>query len=339
MKTRLLSLLLVCLLAVPSFATIRYVNASVVGGTGDGLSWTNAHNNLQAALSAAVSGDEIWVARGTYYPDEGGSFANNDITAAFVMKNNLGIYGGFSGNGTETMLSQRDWTVNPTILSGDINKNGTLDNAQDSRHVIFNNYTVGSPLNSSAVLNGFTISGGYGSGYSGGGMYNKYASPTISHCNFSNNKVIVSKGGGMYNDDSSPTISYCIFSNNEASGGGYGGGMYNRNSSPNISYCTFSNNLSSGSGYGGGGMANFSSSPTVYFCTFSNNSTQGSSDGAGMLNRDASPVVSNCMFSGNNSVAIYNGGASTAIFVNCTFSGNNSTYSLYAGGMTNDGLN
>lgn len=55
------------------------------------------------------------------------------------------------------------------------------------------------------------FSGGYGSGYSGGGMYNKYASPTISHCNFSNNIVIFSDGGGMYNEDSSPTISYCTF--------------------------------------------------------------------------------------------------------------------------------
>ncbi len=316
---------------------ILYVNANATGAN-DGSSWTNAFTKLQDALAltnSCTSISQIWVAKGTYFPDEGGGFVDNNITAAFTMKNNLGIYGGFSGNGTETLLSQRDWMANPTILSGDINKNNNPDNAVDSRHVIFNNFTSGAPLSSSAVLDGFTISGGYGSGYSGGGMYNKYASPTISHCNFSNNRVLVSNGGGMYNEDCSPTISYCTFSNNEATGGGYGGGMHNRNASPNISHCTFSNNLSSGSGYGGSGMANFfSSSPTVSYCTFSDNRLQGSSDGA-MLNDYSSPVVSNCIFSRNQFSAMYNRGTCTASIVNCTFSAN-TAFNTYGGGMTNN---
>lgn len=323
-------------------SNIVYVKATA-SGANNGTSWTDAFTKLQDALAltnTCSSITQIWVTKGTYYPDEGIGFVDNDITAAFTMKNNLGIYGGFSGDGTETMLSQRDWTANPTILSGDINKNNTLDNAQDSRHVIFNNFTSGAPLSSSAVLDGFTISGGFASGYNGAGMYNKYASPTISHCNFSNNTAIsnysLGGGGGMYNEDSSPTISYCTFSNNTVLNS-YGGGINNNNSRPTISYCTFSNNLSSGSGYGGGGMANFfSSSPTVSYCTFSNNRLAGSSDGGGMLNNNSSPVVSNCIFSGNQYTGMYNRGTCTASIVNCTFSGN-TAFNLYGGGMTNNG--
>ena len=52
---------------------IIYVDANVVGGGTNGTSWPNAYTNLQNALSTAVSGDEIWVAQGTYYPAAAGS--------------------------------------------------------------------------------------------------------------------------------------------------------------------------------------------------------------------------------------------------------------------------
>lgn len=133
-------------------ANIIYVNANATGAN-SGASWTNAFTDLQSALNSTCPGiTQIWVAAGTYKPTSGA-----DRNISFVMKNGLAIYGGFSGNGTETMLSQRNWTTNVTTLSGDI---GTVGSATDnSYHVIFNNFTSGSPLTNGAVLDGFTITG------------------------------------------------------------------------------------------------------------------------------------------------------------------------------------
>ncbi len=97
--------------------------------TQDGMSWATAFADLQDALATAVSGDEIWVAEGTYYPDEAEASATSDAVvvdddraSSFQLITDVEIYGGFDG--TETTRDERDSGSVLTVLSGDI---GTLN--------------------------------------------------------------------------------------------------------------------------------------------------------------------------------------------------------------------
>ena len=124
------------------------------------------------------------------------------------------IYGGFSG--TETLLNQRDPASNVTTLSGDI---GVLANVTDnSYHVV-----TSSGTNNSAILDGFTITGGNANGSSsdntGGGILNDGGSPTLSNLIISGNRASAN-GGGMYNNSSNPILTYVIFDTNTANRGG-----------------------------------------------------------------------------------------------------------------------
>ncbi len=330
-----------CLLAATgSFAqggTVYYVNAATGSDAAIGTgSWSNAFKTLQKALQTAGSGAQIWVAKGTYYPDEGGGKTNNDRNAAFVMKNDLSIYGGFAGE--EAQLSARNWTANPTILSGDIDQNdgaNFANNGGNSLRVVSNNRNG---LNRSAVLDGFTVSGGNANTsqpfiLSGGGMYNDGSSPTVANCTFSGNTCEIF-GGGMYNTNSSnPGLTNCTFANNQAT---YGGGIYNDQSSPTFTNCGFSGNAGK---YYGGGMGSDRSSPVLTNCTFSGN--QANNGGGGMSNANSSPALTNCSFSGNSTNnlggGIYNNYFSSPTFTNCIFLGNSSNGAGGNGGvMYND---
>lgn len=112
-----------------------YVDADAFG-TNDGTSWDNAYNHLQDALANASGSDEIWIAEGTYYPDEGANQTQGNRSASFYIpntKDGLKIYGGFSGS--ESSLEQRNLAANKTILSGDIDQNNSF--SENSYHVVF----------------------------------------------------------------------------------------------------------------------------------------------------------------------------------------------------------
>jgi len=297
---------------------ILYVDADATGA-GDGSSWADAFVDLQDALEMAGLGDQIRVAAGTYKPTHEFT-AGDPRSATFQMKNGVAIYGGFAGG--EKELEQRDWLANLTILSGDIGIEG--DSSDNVYHVFYHPYGTG--LDSSAILDGFTITGGHAHGefpnIFGGGMHNRGSSPTVNNCTFRGNSAD-NFGGGMYNLDSSPVLTNCIFEDNSAyEGGGMFNGYY---SSPALTECIFADNSANN---GGGMYNNQGSSPTLTNCTFSGNSE------GGMRNTNSNPVLVNCIFSNNSA---YSGGGmhnddSFPTLTNCTFSGN-SAYS--GGGMYN----
>jgi hypothetical protein len=298
--SRRLSVLLVTALVlaltplhVAHAAGVRYAKP-VASGAADCLSWTNACT-LQAALTGAVSGDEIWVAAGMHKPT---TAEGNQRLATFQLKNGVALYGGFAG--TEMARSERNPAVNVTVLSGDIDNNDSqtpiisdlstvTGNTSNSYHVV-----TGAD---GASLDGFTITAGYSSNVStphnrGGGMYNNYSSPTVTNVTFSGNAT--SYGGGMMNSGSNPTLTNVTFSHNAAA---FGGGMENVNSSPTLTNVTFSgNSVSGGLDSAGGGMDNSSSNPVLTNVTFSGNSAE---YGGGMANYSSSPSIGNTILWGN----------------------------------------
>ena len=295
-----------------SSGVLLYVDADA-SGIGDGSSWLDAITELRDAFTVAhaCSGvTEIWVAEGTYTPTDG-----TDRNATFALRNDLELYGGFAG--TEIQLDDRDIAAHPTMLSGDI---GVLaDSTDNSYHVV-----TGSGTDSTAVLDGFTVTSGRADGAgndnNGGGMYISSGSPTIANVIFSKN--FAGSGGGMFNDSSSPTLSKVIFSQNSASN--YGGGMRNSNySDPILIDVAVSGNSA---GTDGGGIGNSTqSSPELTNVVISGN--YAGRYGGGMKNSwRNNTVLTNVIFSGNSSVSsgggMYNTESSNGELINATFSGN-----------------
>ncbi|MCF8229622.1 MAG: hypothetical protein K9J24_11790 [Bacteroidales bacterium] len=306
-----------------STSPIIYVDINATGNN-DGISWANAFTDLQWALLIARTCPgftTINVAAGTYKPTSG-----TDRAISFAMVNGISILGGYpTGGGT------RDWETNETILSGDLSGNDDFDvtnhgfqgtsGDDNSYHVIYNDSLIN--LNTTAVLDGFTISGGYApieatGTYpnfvpgSGGGMCNLSASPGIVNCTFTSNQAI-HQGAGMLNyNGSSPDVSNCSFYENITnwSTASYGSGMANyHGSSPSVDSCDFISNYSS---MGGAGMYNATDCDVlVTNCIFSENVAffepihQQPNGGGGMVNLENHPVIIDCIFSGN--VAEYQG--------------------------------
>ena len=138
-----LSLLLASMIA---YSRIIYVKPTG-NDNATGNSWATAYKTLRKALSVAVANDDIWVAAGTYYPDVIGATNNNDTTASFLMISNVDVYGGFAG--TETAVSQRDLSTNISILSGDVDGDGTL--LHNSENVLKATSVTSSPLPQATV--------------------------------------------------------------------------------------------------------------------------------------------------------------------------------------------
>ncbi len=262
---------------------VIYVKQNVTG-IGSGTSWADAYPDLQTALEKAKTGDQIWVAVGTYNPSSLLD-ADDPRTATFSIKNNVRLLGGFSG--TETDPGQRDLKNNITILSGDIGVAGDI--SDNCYHVVYSYMT-----DSSAVLEGFKIAGGNADNVlypDGGGMYNESGSPLITKCIFEYNTAI-NGGGGIFNISGGSLIEGCIFRFNTSL---YGAGMYNNSSHIKMTGCTFDNNTASSYGFGGG-IKNTDGSADIINCTFSANKADfggGIYTESSILNITNSTVVSN----------------------------------------------
>ncbi len=88
---------------------VNYAVFVALSGDGsDGSSWAKAYTNIQTAVGHPyASVDGVWIKSGVY-----------PITSPVMMTNNAALYGGFAG--TETLLTQRDWRANATIITNTV---------------------------------------------------------------------------------------------------------------------------------------------------------------------------------------------------------------------------
>jgi len=175
---------------------IVYVNKQATGSN-TGMSWNNAYRDLRDALERARvgCGTEIWVSTGTYKPSER-TIPDDPNTATFQLVNGVPIYGGFAGG--EICNNQRNPIANQTILSGDINGDGTGD-IQD--------VVTALGVGQTTIIDGFTITKGLWSGL----WCDPNSSPIIANNTFKANWDGVDCNG-------TPTIINCIVENNACYG-------------------------------------------------------------------------------------------------------------------------
>ncbi|MEO7313532.1 MAG: LamG-like jellyroll fold domain-containing protein [Chitinophagaceae bacterium] len=234
---------------------VLYVDSSKAT-SGSGISWATAYKTLSEALYAAnacTNVDSILVAKGTYCPvNYDGSFSNSRFNFFRVFRK-MKLYGGYpSGGGLRNVFD------NPTILSGDLDKNDNgFSNMENNAYHIMIVYPDSLVANAitpqNTAIDGFTFKGGNANRPLGDGVFNRIRG----------REIVYVLGGAIYNKavypgyaESSPLINNCVFVNNIGTNGG--GAMYNACSqgvtSPVITNSKFFQNKGLPGALGGGAI-------------------------------------------------------------------------------------
>lgn len=250
-----------------------HVNASITGGNNDGTSWSDALRSLQDAFEVAAEGQQIYLAAGTYYPDEQDGNDTDDRLARFQTTQQNLLLGGFPSTGNP-LFKDRNPREFETTLSGDIDQNDhTGDQTGNSANVVI--------LQSTTAFdhyNGLTISGGFGDGLTGsafGGSGFRAASIhslSMTNCriedNYSNSSPVQ-----IFNSTIYPGAAYferCIFRGNSSDN--VRGTLYQLGGDALYLNCLFTGNVTSNTSalY----LANEQETQLIN-CTFQGNRSEG----------------------------------------------------------------
>jgi len=322
---------------------IIYVDADATGAN-NGSSWADAFNNLQSALIAAESDDEIRVAQGVYTPEDplllhrasnpnpadgatGVSrtadlswTAGSDATSHDVYFG-MSSPGMFQGNQSDTIFDPGTMAYSTTYYW----RIDELNNGSKTTGIVWSFRTAGggpslpppSPdlsvpppsLDRTATFqlkNGVVIKGGYAG----------FGEPNADARDIEVYESVLSSDIGIPGDSSDNSFHVVTGTGTDETAvlDGFTITAGNANGS-------YPNNC-------GGGMVNNSSSPTLNNCTFTGNFA--ARDGGAMFNSlQSNPTLIGCTFRGNSS--IYEGGAisnrtSSPTITNCNFIDNSSNH-------------
>jgi len=306
MTKKIIFLLLFLILFSYVYANRYYIKTD--GNDQDaGTSWQTAFKTFNRAMSIALSGDDVWVAKGTYQQGN-----------MIEIYEGVSFYGGFVG--TEETLDERDIQNNQTIIDGNKSYRCVTNNGRIDGFYITKGYDAqmgggiyndgGESVNCFVYDNSASYYDNINSYFygNGGGIYNK--SGNVINCTVYQNFSLVS-GSGIYNYQG--TITNCdIFQNHP---GMISDIIYNKGGT--IISCDIYDNY-------GTGVGNYSG--IIKNCKIFNNTSGGVDNEYG--------IVVNCLVFGNERYSD-GGGISNykGTIVNCTVYGN-STYSS-GGGIIN----
>ncbi|RRJ93118.1 T9SS C-terminal target domain-containing protein [Paenimyroides tangerinum] len=181
MKKTLLFLLFLVLFSKLQAQTTYFVDAT---GTGNGLSWATASNDLQLIINTASDGDQIWVKQGIY---------QRGVGLAFELRKDVSLYGGFPNVANPT-FEERNPNLYETILKGN-----------QSRVLQVSGILV--RLLNTTIIDGFTLT--EGNSIAGSGLYNYLSDATFRNLKIINNISTMGLGAGV-NVSSSNSIFYQV---------------------------------------------------------------------------------------------------------------------------------
>jgi parallel beta-helix repeat protein len=261
--------------------------ALVAPTAADTLHVPGEYSTIQAAIEAALDGDMVEIADGTYT-----GAGNRDLD--FLGK----------------AITVRGVSGDPALC--------IIDCEQDGRGFHFH-----TGEGSDSIAEGLTITGGRITGDGGGICCTSASNPTLNQCIISNCVAFGSGGGVHCAESSSPTFTACTISENTATTLTYCGGGVNCESgaSPTFTDCTITGN-NAGSGVGGGVLCVGGVGPAFIRCTINDNTAN---EGGGVHCEQAAPSFTDCDISGNTGRNDAGGvccDGANATFDACTITGN-----------------
>jgi len=220
-----------------------------------------------------------------------------------------------AGPGDTVMVAAGTYNENITLKSGVVLRGAGADvttiQGTGTQGIGTGSVVTADGVDSSAKIDGFTITGGNSNWEGGGISCNNNSSPIISNNTITGNSARCD-GGGISCYNSSPTISNNIITGNSVTetGGGISCGYF---SSPTIYKNTITDNSAECQG---GGISCSISSPTILKNTITDNSTD--FGGGVYCFNNSSPTIANNIITGNSAEVC--GGVYCDIFSSPTIS-------------------
>jgi uncharacterized protein DUF1565 len=147
---------------------VLHVRADAAGLETNGISWVTAFGSITQALKSASSGDELWVATGTY-------------RGPIQVPAGVALFGGFAGD--ETARTQRNWERNRSVID--------WDEWMDIYPFGYYQFYPAVSLGNDSRLDGFSVINGWSS--YGAGVYASESGATIA-----NSIIVTNRSTGIF---------------------------------------------------------------------------------------------------------------------------------------------